>query len=426
MPLQVAMEAAAQTSHQQQQQQPLLLLPETISSDYGNTPTNRNAQRTLFRVMLLLAVWAVISTVISTTSGNVIFQVLSQTQLVQAAAQTSSKHIAKNATVIVHEPYGYVSVEDDIRMRGRMRYLYTAAFYEYRLPRAVLKDSLHRENITIEESKELLFKAGFRKRPKDWKPTALSSNRSVFLDEPYRDRTIDRIFKRSHRMMNTGLMTGILAVLGLVVLTCMIGSGSNESGYSKKERHKPTTTMSLLQTLYRDHFRCPKKAGDWLSIIASKKISKPFVRCIRTPLVVLVIVIGLMIVAAINPASAIVLLRFNNVFCGKQCASSSLSSKTTIEIDACIETCVLGTGGKFALLASGTWFLVLVLVVALTIISALARMPKASSYLSKKKVWNKYCLLLAIKPEQLFSFPRRVLPSLHEQNKGGQQQLHKQ
>merc|ERR1712224_41863 len=134
------------------------------------------------------------------------------------------------------------------------------------------------------------------------------------------------------------------------------------------------------------------KCGDRVSGIASNDLSKRLVRCIRTPLVsflalaiALVVLIGLMVAAANNPARAIALVLRNKAFCGKQCASSSLGEASTttavLEIDACIETCVLGTGGRFALMASGTWFLVLALVVALAIISVTARTPKASLYM---------------------------------------------
>lgn len=395
-------------------------MPTTVSK----AAVNRKAQRILSKIVLLLAILAVVSTVLATISGDVILQVLSQTEL--APVQNNDRQEQQqqpplppqqqannnsNRVAIVHEPYGYVSIKDDTGKDGFFRYLSHASFYEYRLPRAFLKVSQHKEELTLDESKELLFRAGLRKRPKGWEPS--SENRNVFLDEPYRDKTIERLFKKSHRKINTSLMVGFLSLLGLVFLGGRI--------HNTKHTTKRTTTTTLQIIICA---ACSNWPRAWVSKVASSlPVWNGLKRHInKIPMVfalALAIIFGLIAVAGTMCATAITMLLHNDGFCGQRCASSSLDTSTVLEVDACIDGCVLGRGGKLAIAASCLWFLVLVLVVTVAGISAFATMPSVSPSLSRLKWWNDFCLPLAIRPEQLCP---QVLPMSHKHR---QQLLHK-
>jgi hypothetical protein len=361
---------------------------------------NRKAHRILSKLVLLLAVLAVISTVLATTSRDVILQVLSQTELVPVQNNQATKNNSNNRAAIVHEPYGYVSIKDDTGKAGFLRYLSHASFYEYRLPRAFLKVSQHKEELTLEESEELQFRAGLRKRPQGWDPSS-SEQRNVFLDEPYRDKTIDRLFKRSHRKINTSLVVGILSLLGLVILGGRLHITNHTTACSNRPRIWVLKVASLLPIwngcLTRYHGKIP-------TVFA----------------LALAILFGLIAVAGAMPAAAITMLLHNDAFCGHRCASSSLDLSTVLEVDACINGCALGRGGEFAVVASCLWLLVLLLVGTVAAISVVAAMPSVSPSLSRRKWWIDFCLPLAIQLEPLY--PQTLLIQ-HEHR---QQLLHKQ
>jgi hypothetical protein len=126
------------------------------------------------------------------------------------------------------------------------------------------------------------------------------------------------------------------------------------------------------------------------------------------------ILVGLLAVAGVMPAVAIAMLLRNDEFCGNRCASSSLNASVVLEVDACIEQCSLGKGGKFAILASCLWFLVLLMVLVVAAISIIvAKTPLPS--LSRKRWWDDVYLPLAIRSEQLYHPP--ALPSSHDHHK---------
>lgn len=358
----------------------------TITASPAAKPkaANRRAHRILSNLILLMSVSAVILTVLATTSGDVVLQVLSQTELVpQEKGNTTQKFVT------VREPYGYVSIKDDTGKAGFWRFLSSAAFYEYRLPRAFLKISQHRENLTHEESEELQFMAGVRKRPKGWEP---SKNRNVFLDEPYRDKTADRLFKRSHRKINTSLVVGFLSLIGLLVVIGQIIPPNQQSKH---------TIISLLQ---RIGTACCKLPRLWVSNLAGSPTWNNIIFSMMAilPALLFAALVSGITVAAVAAASAITVLVRNDDFCGHKCASSAPDiTKELLEVDACIEFCVLGNGGKFAMTASALWFLVLFLVGTVSVVSAVSMVPPLSSSLAGRRWWNVMCLPLAIRPDEL-------------------------
>lgn len=353
---------------------------------------NRRAQRIFSNLVLALSISALISTLLATISGNVVSQVLSQTELVDGKAKKKSNQVA-----IVHEPYGYVSIKDDTGKPGFLRFLSLASFYEYRLPRAILKVSQHKEVLTLKEGEELQFRAGLRKRPKGWDPSL--SDRNVFIDEPYRDKTVDRLFKRSHVKINIALVVGFLSVVALLFLNGRI---------TKRDANAKRPTLGGV---------CCYRPRIWMSKVVSSPVGSFLWRHSEVVgLLVLTVFIVLLAVAAIMPAAAIVMLLQNDVFCGKRCASSSLDALAILEVDACIESCVLGKGGNFAVLASCLWFLVVLMVVGIAAISLIeAKLPKLALALSSRTWWNTVCLPLAIRSEDLF--PSLSLPLSHDRHK---------
>ena len=367
------------------------LIPQTTMSGVAKT----RAQVIFSNLVLLLAISAVISTVLATTSGDVILQVLSQTELVPVQTNGQASSSKNNRVAIVYEPYGYVSLKDDTGKAGFLRFLSHASFYEYRLPRAILKVSQHKEELTLKQSEELQFRAGLRKLPKGWNPSA--SGRNIFLDEPYRDKTIDRLFKRSHAKINTGLLFGSLSVVGLLLLSGRICQGGSN--------HRRRSICA----------RCFHRPRIWFSKAISSSVWNGLWKPnILVTAIAIMILVGLLAVAGVMPAVAIIMLLRNDGFCGNRCASSSLNASVVLEVDACIEQCSLGKGGKFAILASCLWFLVLLMVLVVAAISIIvAKTPLPS--LSRKKWWNDVCLALAIRSEQLYNPP--ALPLSHDHHK---------
>mmetsp|Transcript_18013 Transcript_18013/g.44833 ORF Transcript_18013/g.44833 Transcript_18013/m.44833 type:complete len:365 (-) Transcript_18013:66-1160(-) len=352
------------------------------------------AQRTFSKLLLVLSASALLSTLLAKTSGDIVLQVLSQTELVQTNRQAKTNS-STHRIAINHEPYGYVSIKDDTGKPGALRFLSRASFYEYRLPRAILRVSQHKEELTLEESEELQFRSGLIKRPWFWDPSL--SDRNVFVDEPYRDKNIDRLFKWSNININTSLVVGILSVVGLLFLSDRI---NGVAGYNTK-------CLTL-------HDACCHRPRIWISKAAGSLLGT-FLRKDRKVLVAfaLKILVGLVAVAGVMPATAIAMLLNNDTFCGKRCASSSLDASVDLQVDACIEGCLLGKGGKFAVLASCLWFLVLLLILAIASIS-FAAAKLSSSSLSRRQRWNTF-LPLAISPEQLFH-PSLELPLSHDRH----------
>ena len=383
-------------------------------------PANRSLQKLLSTVILLIAVSAVALTNAAMTSDDVILQVLSQTELVQPG-QTQTDSDQKNSdpdgssssssprNVIVHEPYGYVSLKDDSGENGYARYLFRACFYEYRLPRAFERVSRFKEELTSKESREIMFRAGAKKPPRGWKPFA--PDRNVFLEEPYRDKYIDLVFKGSHRKIIMGLVAGILSMLGLAFLCGSFhfyedsnnrAANNGPNGDNRTAKHAVTATKKRGC----NRVRCP-----------NSPLWNALWRLLRTPALLgrlLAFLVGAMATAACMPAVAVGTLLQNGRFCGRRCASS-LEPTADLEIDACIERCLPGNGAKLAVLASCLWFLALVLVAGVTVVSVIsARKPSVSSSLSKRWWWwNDVCLPLAIRTEQLC--PRTLPRSMHTQ-----------
>lgn len=357
--------------------------PQTTSS---KAPHNR-AQRIYALVVLLLSILAVHSTILATTSEDVVYQILSQKQLVQASNTTNSR------VAIVEEPYGYVFIKDDTGKPGYLRYLSQATFYEYRLPRAFLKISQHREKLTLKESEELQFRAGVRKRPEGWDPS--KQERNIFIDEPYRDKVVDRLFKRSHQKLNVSVVMGTLAVMGILFLNIRISM--NPRCENSSRRYK--LCARLLS---------PPKV--WISkVLASPLWNGLWNRNTLVATFIVAIVGGLVMASGTMSALSITMLLFNDSFCGKQCASSSLDTLENLEVDACIEGCALGRGGRYVALASCLWLVVLLLILAAIAISIMVSKAKSFPNLSRKRWWNVIFLPLAIRPDQLVDVP--VLPS---------------
>lgn len=377
------------------------------------TVANHRVQKLFLVVILLIAFTAISLTHAATKSDEMIFQVLSQTELVlaQSNINNSKKESSPSPTqrhAIVHEPYGYAIMKDDTDKNGWRRYLFRACFYEYRLPRAFLKVSRYREVLTDEESKEIMYRAGVTKRPLFWNPFA--ANRNVFLEEPYRDKTIDWLFTYSYCEIITGLLAGVLAVLGLAFLCRSI---QYYEGYNHlnliNAKHTVTTTKTTDFSI-RTGVRCPKR-------ITSSSLCNTLCRWFRTPVILGRLLLGLtamMATATILPAVAVGTLLHNDTLCGRRCASS-LESKDVLEVDACIEKCVPGEGAKLALQASCLWLFASLLVGGVTFVSVIsARAPSVSSSLSKRWWWwNDICLPLAIREEQLC--PRSLPHSIHSQ-----------
>ena len=262
-----------------------------------------------------------------------------------------------------------------------------------------MKVSQHKEELTLKESEELQFRSGLKQRPKGWDPSL--SDRNVFVDEPYRDKTIDRLFKRSHVKINTSLVVGILSVVGLLFLSDRI---KGVTGYNAKR-------LTLRGACFhRPRIWISKAAGSILGTFLRKELRQDS-KVVAT--FALAILVCLVAVAGAMPAAAIAMLLKNDSFCGKRCASSLLDASVDLKVDACIEGCLLGTGGKFAVLASCLWFLVLLLILAIATISvAAAKLP--SSSLSRRQCWNIF-LQLAVSPEELFH-PSPELPLSHDRH----------
>lgn len=350
--------------------------PQTTSS---KVPNNR-AQRIYALVVLLLSILAVHSTILATTSEDIVYQILSQKELVQASNTTNSK------VAVVEEPYGYVFIKDDTGKPGYLRYLSQATFYEYRLPRAFLKISQHREKLTLKESEELQFKAGVRKSPEGWDPS--KQERNIFIDEPYRDKVVDRLFKRSHQKLNVSVVMGTLAVLGILFLNIRISSP------------RRSKLCALLWSR-------PKV---WISkALSSQMWNGLWNRNTLVATIIVAIVGGLVMASGTTSALSITMLLFNDAFCGKQCASTSLNTLENLEVDACIEGCALGRGGRYVVLASCLWLVVFLLILAAFAISIIVSKAKSFPTLSRKRWWNVIFLPLAIRPYQLVDVP--VLPS---------------
>ena len=89
---------------------------------------NRRAQRMFSKLLLVLSISALLSTLLATTSGDVVVQVLSQTELVQIDRQAKTNS-STHQIAINHEPYGYVSIKDDTGKPGFLRFLSLASFY---------------------------------------------------------------------------------------------------------------------------------------------------------------------------------------------------------------------------------------------------------------------------------------------------------
>jgi len=392
------------------------------ASEQGHLPqkprANRRLQKLLSIVILLIAISAVSLTNEAMNSDDIILQVLSQTDLMPAqtnknGSNESSSSLSSAAAqryVIVYEPYGYASMKDDSGENGFMRYLFRACFYEYRLPRAFLKVSRFKEELTSKESKELMFRAGVKKPPRGWKPFA--KNRNVFLEEPYRDKRIDRLFKRSHGKIIMGLVAGILSMLGLVFLC---GSLHYYEDYNHTNNGSSNSIKRAVMNIIT---RCNNHIRSRLpNTITSSPLWIALWRLFRTPAMLgswLAVLVGAMATAACMPAVAVGTLLQDGAFCGRRCASS-LESTADLEVDACIERCLPGNGAKLAVLASCLWFLVLVLVAGIAVVSVIsARKPSVSSSLSKRWWWwNDVCLPLAIRTEQLC--PRTLPRSMHTQ-----------
>ena len=352
--------------------------PTTLSSN--------RAQILFARVVLLLSILAFYSTSLAAKSEDVLYQVLSQKELSNATSSSDK-------TVIVQEPYGYVFIKDDTGKPGYLRFLSQATFYEYRLPRAFLKVSQHRETLTLEEAEDLQFKAGVRMRPEGWDPSTLGRN--IFIDEPYRNKIVDRLFKRSHQKLNISMGMGSLSMLAILFLYIRISM-------TREHSKKCSKLCALL---------CSRPIG-WIA----KALSSPlwnglWNRNLLAATFVVAMVGGLVMASGTMAASSITMLLFNDAFCGKQCASTSLGSPESLEVDACIEGCVLGSGGKYAVVASCLWLLVLLLLGSVVAISIIGSKAKSFPNLSRKRWWTVFFLPLAIRSDQIVDIPDLPLTS---------------
>eukprot|EP00536_Pseudo-nitzschia_multiseries_P003903 jgi/Psemu1/284721/fgenesh1_pg.62_\ len=343
--------------------------------------------------VLLAALAAVCLTICATTSDDVVRQVLRQEESKSKSTKQEKRKTAAAAAAVLRieeESYGYRFFPDDSSQPGRV--LSHAAFYEYKLPRAFLKVSRHSEELTPEQALALQVRAGLRQNPTqtansnsnattDGSKSNKNSNhlfptRNIFLDEPYRDKDVDRWFKRSHRRLNTALTTGILslvAMIGVVWRLLAVGKGAK------------TTTAAYHHHHHHHHHHDVEEHSPPGSSNSNKTLPSSYVVWLVPVLVAVLLVVSLA-VAAGNALAALRILRRARTSDGSHfcphitvCASSNedhLEDETVarapdfefeFEFDACIEGCVHGHGGRLAVAAAILWGLCGVAIAALRV-----------------------------------------------------------
>lgn len=368
-----------------------------VSSVIGRTRSMQQHKRDLqssrfqgiiFVLVLVASVSAIVLTTQTFVSRDILRQVLSQ------------RDEATRQTITNEEPYGYVSIADDTGKSGFWRFLSHAAFYEYRLPRGILKVSQHQEELTAEQAQELQFAAGLRKRPTNW---TLSEKRNIFLDEPYRDKTVDRLFKRSKKRMVTSLVLGMVSCAILLYCAIRLQNATITTTATFKENSSGHDDDDVDAIEHDGEERTIRRCTRIRTNVGSFR--KWYQRQNRMVIAATgtIVLLGSMTASGLLASSALHVLLQDDTFCPThRCASSFLDDTTLLEFDACIETCIIGSGGQRAQTAARLWRLCVLLVVVIAGITATA-LP-SSAYrpsLWKQSWWRIACLPLALSPDQI-------------------------
>lgn len=358
-------------------------------------PSATKQQTTISSIILLLALLAIIFTLISTQSCDIVRQVLLQKEMLPQhnipAASTSAvqQQQQRRQLYTVEESYGFVWRKDDTGTSCGAH----AAFYEYRLPRAFLIKSQHKEELTVEEAEELQFKSGLRKRIKR---ENRNSSRNLFLDEPNRDKSMDGLFKRSSRKIIIGLAGGSFSFLGLAYIVYVVVFCSRSTELDNSNDPNSSSKHKLLRNSHyaRNKIKTLLLTSPWCGWLRKNSI-----------LLVLGVTIICMIITVRQLSSSTLTILRDDTFCPKtpRCASSLMTGtpSSLLEVDACMEGCVLGIGGKLIMIATVLWMLILIATVAITVITTLAISSSSNATtLSRRRWWRTYCLQFAIQQAQ--------------------------
>ena len=491
----------------------------------ATTTAAPHGRKVIFGLVLPLAILASFLTILARQSDDVVRQVLRQEEWslpgTNATTKTTTKKTMKRV-VVVEESYGYDTIGDDVEGGNKKALfglefwnkkeprVYMAAYYEYKLPRAILQVSQHRERITLREGEELLYRSGWKSRkwkvndflmrwglkskPKKEKaaaaappphppktkeetedakeppqsgaqtapqqqqqqqqrrrrllseketkkltnlnPTLRLKDRNVFLDEPLKDRRVHRLFARSYKTVTVGLVVGILSMLGLIFVDRKMhnttATATNKKAGATNHINGSSSSSSSSNSNYRGCGTPIHKA--LASALARCSSSLPFdgkhLLWLKRPIVIVHLVVvallaSIALAGVLSSLSIRTLLR-SRLFCpGHGCASSLLLPTTLLEVDACIDGCLLGEGGKLIAIASRLWFLDLVFVSAIVFVTEITLLSSSSgetlSRLSRKWWWKAFCLPFAVRQDKLYQLVLPLVSSQHERDQDHEQ-----